>query len=311
MTKTNKKYFWYGLLAVIIGSANATIIKKTTASIDPFTFNTLRYVLASMVTLPFFVQNYKRISPQNLRYSIYSGLCLFGATISYVSAINLSKATYVTLLTLVNPVFLVIFSLKLTNDTINLKRISGFSLAAIGALLVVAGPMLLSGNTDVYFYPKATILVGIQVVLYPLAVIFARKANESRKKLHIGSVIFIQTSIIAVCSLSSGVLLGKLQPINELVLSPSLLFGIFYSGILIGVVDRILNIKSYEKVGSAVNGGLVYLGIFLSITISVTVLGETLPLIAALGGLVILLGIVVTEHGLSKKHRHNHAFHHH
>lgn len=313
MKNKHTKYFLYGLLAVIIGSANATVIKYTSADINPIAFNTLRYALASIVTFPFFIRFSHKITYKNLRYSFLSGFCLFFATICYVSAINLSQATYVTLLTLLNPVMLVILTLRLTRDKVNKKHIAGFSLAGLGALLVVVGPMILHGSTNLNFYPWATLFVLVNVISYPLGIIFARKANESRKKLPLVSTVFIQTTVIATLSYLTSIIINHQVVLPDITseMNYSVLYGIIYSGIGVGILDRILGVKSYEKIGSAIMGGLVYLGTFLSLIIAVIALEESLSLIAVIGGVIILLGVYLSEHRLPKHHKHHLFLHRH
>lgn len=297
---------------MFIGSLNAPIIKHVTASLNPIMFNTVRFGLAAAITLPFFLMHLHKLSKRNARYSILSGVCLFISALCFAVAIDLSTATYVALLTLLHPVMLVIFSIKMTNDKVDAKRMTGFSLAALGALLVIAAPLISAGNADIRFYPLATMLVLVMIVTYPLAIIFTRKANESRVRLPIVSAIFIQTFTIFIFSLVAAIITNNLESPTAIASNKNTILAILYSGVLICIIDRVLNVKSYEHVGSAVNGGLAYMGIFISIIVAVVTLGETLSLTAVLGGIVILIGVIITDHKLPRKHRHNqHLLRHH
>lgn len=290
---------------MFIGSLNAPIIKHVTASLNPLMFNSVRFGLAAALTLPFFLSNLRKLSKRNTYYSVLSGVCLFISALCFAVAIDLSTATYVALLTLLHPVMLVIFSIKMTNDKIDAKRMTGFSLAALGALLVITAPLMSSGQTDIRFYPAATMLVLIMIVAYPLAIIFTRKANESRVRLPIVSAIFIQTFTIFLLSTLTTIATDNLESPTAIISNKDTILAILYSGVFICIVDRVLNVKSYEHVGSAVNGGLAYMGIFISIIVAVATLGEQLSLTAVLGGIIILIGVVITDHKLSRKHHHN------
>ncbi len=312
MKKNKQKYFIYGLIACVIGSANATVIRHTTYSVDAIYFNFLRYCLAAIVCLPFFIRYSHKLNLKNVRYSLFSGIALFVATICYVIAIQLSQATYVTLLTLLNPIMLVVLTLRLTKDRVKMKHLAGFSIAAFGALLVVTGPLIAKGNTTFGFYPVATIMILINAVAFPLGIIYARKAGESRKKLPLISTIFIQASVIAALSFATSLAINNSTRgfFNANITMP-VVIGAIYSGIGVGVVDRLLTITSYRNIGAAINGGLAYLGIFLSITISVMVLNEKLSLIALVGGGMILLGIYVSEKHLNPQRKHRSLLHRH
>jgi len=78
-----------------------------------------------------------------------------------------------------------------------------------------------------------------------------------------------------------------------------------YSGIVVALIGRALNVWSYERVGGAVMSALGYLETFVAILIPVVVLNEKLSPEMVIGGVLILFGVYIVEH-----HKHPHAKHH-
>lgn len=300
--KINKKYkyFWYGVLASIFGSIHAPLIKYVTRDISPATFIILRYVLTALITLPFFFIHYKKVTKQNLRFAILSGVFLAISTLSFVMAINISTASYITLLTLLEPIALVLSSVILTKERINMRHLSNFSLAGLGALIIVSAPIISTGNLNSNFYPLATLLALIMAVCYPLCIIHSKKSNESRKKLPFLSIIFIQSIIVISLNLIVA-LVFDFTNLNKLNLSnPKILLPIIYSGIVISIINRALNVISYQKIGSAANGAIWYFGTLLTLITSVIFLNESISIIALLGGCLILLAITSLNKSIAK-----------
>lgn len=302
MKNKNLKYFWFGVLAMLFGSINAPIIKHATQNISPATFNILRFALTTLLTLPFFIVNLPKLTRKNLRFAVVSGFCLALSTLSFAMAINASTASYIILLTLLEPIILVVLSVLLTKEKIKFRHLKNFSLAGFGALLIISAPIISVGNHNFSFYPFATFLALIMIISYPISIIFAKKSNEAPKKLPFISIIFIQAFIVSILSLIYAVASQSLNidPIKQG--NFSAILSIIYSGIFISIINRILNILNYQKIGSAINGALWYCGTLLSLIISIIFLDESLSIVALFGGSIILIAVALSKKTLTKKY---------
>lgn len=303
--KTKKYWFYLGLLGVILSAPNATVIKYSVGSIDPYLFNALRFLIVAIITTPFLLANTGRFNKQNFKYSVKAGLYMTVAVITYVWAIKLSQASYVSIITLLTPIAFILLSARLTGDKITSRSVAGISLAALGALVIVVLPVAIKQSGTFIFNPLATTFALINVFVFPLAMISYKKANESGMPI----VPLISISSWIICLFNAGLLLvigGTGHHINN-----SAIFGIVYSGIVIAFIARIMNITSYEHIGAAVTGALEYLEIFLAILLPVVVLHEKLSPEMVIGGILILCGVYVVEHHKSAHHKYHHIFHKH
>lgn len=153
-----------------------------------------------LAVLPFLVMNFKKLNKRGLSLSVAAGFFLATATVTYVDAIRLSEASYVSVVTLLTPVVLIIYSAKLVKEKITKKAMAGIMVSAIGATLIVLLPIALKQQGGFDFYPMATFLSLINVFSFPLAVISMRKANE--EGVPIASVVAISSFIVAMVCLA-------------------------------------------------------------------------------------------------------------
>jgi drug/metabolite transporter (DMT)-like permease len=100
---------------------------------------------------------------------------------------------------------------------------------------------------------------------------------------------------LAVVGVSAFESVGNIQTIIAVV----------YSAICVALIARLLNVMSYERLGSVVTAGLSYIENLLAILLPLLILGEIITLELIAGGLLILVGVYIaeTQHH-SKKHRH-------
>jgi drug/metabolite transporter (DMT)-like permease len=180
MAKTNKN-FWFlvGLLSVVLAGPNATIIKYSLGSIDPFLYNSLRFLLVALVTTPFLLKDSRRLNKKNLKLAATAGLYMAVAVTVFVWAIKLSGASYVSIVTLITPIILMIYSAKLVGEKVTYRALAGISLAALGAMVIVVLPVALAQSGSVHFKPLATVFALGNCLTFPLSIIYFKKANQA------------------------------------------------------------------------------------------------------------------------------------
>lgn len=301
-TKNNHKWFLVGLLAALLEAPNATFIKYGTDFINPFQFNILRFSVVFLVTFPLLFRHRKTINRQNIQPALVSGGLMSIAVLSFTVAIQKSQASYVAIISLLTPIIFVLYAIRLTKERVTKRAIAGVTLAALGALVIVALPVAVEQNAEFVFYPLATALAILNVFVYPLAIINFKKANQKGIPL---------TALMAIYALE--VVLANaiaLLLFNQSFARPSAgsIVSFVYAGLFVALLSRMLTIKSYEKIGSVLISVLTYLEVFLAIMIPVIFLHEKLSLEMVIGGILILAGVYVAEHHKSAHHKHHHIF---
>lgn len=303
MTKNKHIRLWFtiGLVAALLSAPNGIFVKMGGDTLDPFVFNSLRFLLITAVTLPYVMYVRKKFTKKNMKYSLLMGLCMTVAALSYVGAISLSQASYVAIIALGMPIVFIMYSIAMTGERIRRRSVVGISLAIIGAFIIVAWPFIAAGSIGNYSI-WATVLILIDVFVFPLAIIFSRKANEHG--LPVMASFGVSSAVVATASTALALVFAGTGS-YEAAMNPQSLIAIIYSGIAVALVARLLNVMSYERLGSVVTAGLSYVENMLAILLPLLILGELITIELVAGGLLILAGVYIAEtQHRSRKHRH-------
>lgn len=296
----SSKWFIVALVAVMLAAPNATIIRAAVLEADVFYFTLCRFLLIGLICLPFiFMSRRALFAPKARRDVIIASVSLSIGLIAYALAILHSQASYVSIITLITPVIFIALSSKIFKETINRRVITGITIAMMGAMTLVVLPIAIS-QQGTAFYPLATALALINCFVYTIAIIFMRRANEHGVTMP--SVIGVSAWFAALVCLVLFLLVGDKTAMPN---DTSYWLAVGYSGIIVALVGRALNIWSYEHVGAATMSALGYFETLVAILIPVAVLGEKLSVEMVIGGIFILLGVYIVEH-----HKHPHAKHH-
>lgn len=308
-SKISHKWFLVGLLSVFLAAPNSTFTKFGTDSVNPILYVGLRFFVIGIVTLPFVIKAKDNLTRSNVKHTLISAVGMTVAVTSYVGAISLSQASYVSIITLITPIFFIIFSNKLTGEKISRRAIFGITLAMLGAMIVVLLPIAIRQSGDFVFYPLATLLALINTIAFPITIIYYRKANDegvpimALMNISAWVVTFISVLILFFMTIFLGTTFDSPD-------KPAII-AVFYSAIAVALLSRAMGIKSYEFIGAVRTSALAYLETFLAILIPILVLGEKLSIEMIIGGIVILMGVFVVEHHKSIHHKHHFIFRNH
>ncbi len=173
----NNRWLLLGIAAAVLAAPNATVLRYALNGVNPYFLNSVRFLIISLITTPFLLIKLKHFDRKNLKESIKAGLYMSIAATSYVLAIKLSQASYVVVVTLITPIFFVIFSARLTKEKITVRAITGIILAAIGAMMIMILPIAIKQNGPFIFYPWATTFALVNCVTFPLAIISFKITN--------------------------------------------------------------------------------------------------------------------------------------
>jgi len=302
-----KQYKWLiiGLVSILLATVNPTLIRAVSADNSVFLFNALRFGLIALICTPFIVRDKHLRKAGGMRFAILAALSMTLGTSSYVEAIKMSQASYISILALLSPIVLVIFSLRFTKDKINFRALTGVSIAALGAMVAVVLPLAFKEGTF-SFYPLATFLGLLNTLFYPLSSIAYKKANTE----HRVSIWALLGTTAWTMTITSFFLWVFVDGASQVTVNNTLVYSVLYSGLIVALVARVLNILVYEHIGAARIAALTYLESIITIMIPVFVLNEKLSIYMVLGGILILVGVVTVEHHKSIHHKHYHLFRH-
>lgn len=307
MAKKRNIHYWFvvGLIGVLLEAPNATAIKYAITGTDPYLFTAYRFLIVAVLTLPFIILALRKLNTKNTKNILLAGLHMTIAIYAYTWALKLGPASYVSIVTLLSPILLVIFSIRMVGERIDRRSVAGITLAAIGAMVIVILPIAINQGGSFEFYPMSTILTLIQCISFSLAIIYSKQANE--QGVPMSALIGIYAWFVAAISF----VLAILNNVPLTVPDTTNFWLIVYSGIGVALAARAMTIVSYEHIGSAVTSALSYLGSFLSILVPVFILNEKISVEMVFGGILILFGIYIVEHHKSPHYKHHQALKNH
>ncbi len=297
--ETRKKWLVIAIVWAIIGAPNMTIIKAAVGTVDPYMWNIIRLTPVFLVTLPWIVKAWPMIcKPRVFRYVMGTGVAMATAFTSLVLAIEASQASYVSIITLLIPIVIMVLSSFLLKERITRRAAAGVALAAFGGMTLVVLPLALAKGA-ISFYPLATLLGLVNCLSFGLAIVLIRRCSQIAHvplAAHIGVGALFTVIVSGVLFFLTG------QADKPIVITGPVLWGALYSGAWVALIGRMLNVEIYEKLGAATSGVITYFETLLAIIIPVFVLHEKLSITMVVGGIFILLGLYVVEH-----HKHSHA----
>ena len=299
----NYKRFWLLLVAAHIAIAipNATVTKAVVDSVDPLVWVLTRSLFLVVVVTPFVWRKIPGLFDVRVRkLAFISALCMALSVILSIYAIAYSQASYVSTVTLLAPIAIMITSMIVFRERMKPRAAVGVGVAGIGAFVLVALPALLSG-VGLAFYPLATALILINIVVFSIAIVTLRVLNQ-RRHVPLSAMVWYGGVLTALLSGASLPFLGTgdLAGID----SPWYWLAGLYAGVVLMFIGRLMMIKILEVVPPAVFGVAGYVETFGAIIFPVLVLGETISVTMAVGGLLIFLGVYLIESHTRPHYKH-------
>lgn len=261
--------------------------------------NLLRFAFVAAVCAPFVWRERHKLNRQNLGLICIAGLYLAVAVSAFVHAVKVSQANYVAIIALLTPIVLLIYSVRLYGEKLSQRTLSGITLAALGGCVLVLLP-LADASGGVHFYPLATVLMLMNCLTYPVAILTLKKANETGVSMV--SLIGLTSLVVAAISAVLLVVIGG----DVTAPTGGEWFTIAYSGLAVALIGRMCKVWSFEHIGAAATSAVMYVETFLAIVLPIVVLHERLTVSTVVGGMLVLAGVYVVESHRLLAHRQHH-----
>jgi drug/metabolite transporter (DMT)-like permease len=305
--RTYTAWLAVGVLGAMLGAPNAMITKSVTGEIDSLTLTALRMAIIAVACLPAIILARRKISVKSFSRMTLAGIFLGISINCFAASIQFGQASYTSILALLAPIFLVIYSKFLLRDRISRRVVMGVLIAALGATVLLVVPLMTNGLISLKANPLATIFGLANAATYPLGIIFLRKSNEDgipmMATIGFGGIICVVLTVVVAALFTGGI---DFQGVTTI--SPFNWVAVFYSALMVALVSRTFNIKSFEHVGAAVEGGLTYLQVLIGIAMPLIILKEQLSIEIFVGAGLILTGIYLAETGARRAASHHDSY---
>jgi drug/metabolite transporter (DMT)-like permease len=282
--------FFLATLATIIWSWNYIIARGLHDAIPPASLAFYRWLVASVVLAPVALRKSVReyaVIKKNAGYIIttaFFGVTVFN-TLIYLAG-RTTEAINLSLIAISSPIFIVIFSLIVFKERINIKKIIGIAVTITGILI-----LLTRGDISVLLnisFAAGDLWMLIAAMTFAVYSIMVRRRPEELSR----------TSFL-FSTFAAGLLFLSPFYIIDLVLHPvpsfntELTVSILYIGIFASVAAFFLWNRSIEIIGPS-NAGLIYYTLPLFSTLwAILFLNETAEAVHFISMAMILTGIII------------------
>ena len=273
---------FYLLGIVIVWGSTFALIKNILNFIPPYTFLTYRFLLATLVLMIIFWKRIKRMNKTILRKGSLIGIFLFlGYTfqtlgIKYTSA---TKAGFITGLSVVLVPIISVFFIK--------EKVSRNSI--IGAFFALIGLWFLN-YTNSFSFNFGDFLVLLCAFSFAMHII---SVGLYIKKLDYVLLVIVQLATVSILSLFLAVIFER--PALNLSYSFNVWWGIIFMGVFATAFAFYMQ-NRFQRYSTATKTAIIFSGepIFSAI-FAYFLLGEKVGLIAWIGGLLIIFGMIISQ----------------
>lgn len=297
------------IIANLIWGANFVVAKITLQEFPPSTLGFLRFALASLFLVPFFLVETKqvKVKKEDLVKLVSIGILMITLNITlFFEGIKRTTAIDASVLTLIIPMLSVLLGWTVLKEKIYLINLLGISLGLIGTLVIIGLPQILTGNIQ----PERILgnaLIILASIIWVIGAIISRQMLLKYPSLIVTAIAFLVGSVTLFFPALKEYLQDPNWPSQVSVLG---LLGLMYMTILSSVSAYFLFEWGLAKVGVIKADLFQYIEPAIASILAVTILGEVITVPFLIGLVFIAVGVFLgtfakeVHHKMLKTHRH-------
>lgn len=194
----NKDSHFKAILAILasafIGGTMSPLIKIALKEIPPLSFTFIRFLIASILILPFFIREIVKIRGNHLKAILVS---FFGVVnvILFAFGVKLTTATISNTLYTASPIIVAALSYLLIQEKITKRKISGIIIGFLGAIILVLLPIL--GKPSAFKGDLIGNLIIVSALLsFSFYLALSKRLQSRYSPLHLTSFLMIISTLV-------------------------------------------------------------------------------------------------------------------
>ena len=184
------------IFSAIIGGGAVVYTKIGVSQIPPFSFTFLRFAIASLCILPFFLKNLPKLNKDFYKVILFSLVLSFNIIV-FPFGIMLTTATISQTLYASVPIFVAVFSYFLLAERIPARKSFGIILGFAGTLLIILLPEISHGNPSAGNFAGDLILITT-VAATSLYNTLSKKFQKQYTPLQLTSLFIFTTTFLLI-----------------------------------------------------------------------------------------------------------------
>lgn len=286
---------YQSLVAIIVSSilwGTAGVVGKILMqNLHPFVASFYRYLIASIIILPFFIKEKKL--KQHLKNTIFlSFLPAFNVLLFYFG-LTTTTANSATLIYGATPLAVVVLAYFLFKEKLKTQKVIGILLGFAGIIGITILP-LIENNTLVGDF-KGNLLIAFGMTSWALYTVLSRNylSKHGYSPVSMTAFNFFITTLLSLCfALSSGISI-----FHKEIFSPFMFSMLIYSGIFITFFTYLLYQWAMKHISASSASLKHYMEPVVAVFLNTIILKEQITAGFVLGSLLVLFGVIVALYG--------------
>lgn len=315
-------------VATVIWGAASPVIKVTLGYIPPLTFLFLRFLISSIILLPFLVYELHKVEIDKRDYLNLFLFGLFEQTALVLIFVGLEYTTVLesVIIGVLGSILAISAGHYFYNEKFNSKVKLGLVISVIGTLMVVVEPVIFGNFHNVKMVERlfGNLLILLYNITWVIYIIWSKFSigNESSsilkktlsfvhlkpmKKNYSATLLTATALLVGLITVTPLALLENMDllgraviPFDILAIKPVGILGLLYMSVLSSVVAYSIYQWSLEYVTVSDTAFFGYMAPIITLPVSYILLGESLSWPMLVGALVIALGVIIAEKNLRR-----------
>ena len=269
--------------------------RQLAGSLPPLLTASLRFLLAAAVLLAFMAARrtpLARVSPrQALQLLALGGFGIFGYSVCFFYGLQHIGAARASLIVALNPAMIALACFLAFGERLSAARLAGIALCLLGAAAVIVSRDSHALQSGAGGWRGEALVLGC-VACWVIYSVGSRGLSQSLGALQVVTyTVLIGALLLAVSAWA----LGQIQPETLLRIDAGQWLGLLYLGALGSALANIWYYDAIRQIGATRSGAFIALNPVTAVLCGHLLLGEKLSLPIAGGGLVIVLGILLSN----------------
>lgn len=285
------------LISAILWASAGSVSKLLFMEVSPFVAASHRFILASLIILPFFLHVKK---PKGFLLALLPlGLFNAGNILFYYTGLSLTTANTGSILGTAIPITVALFSPFFIKEPIEKNKLLGILIGLFGALCIVLLPMIEKGSVASGSIVGNVFMVG-SLLCWTLYIIFSRRILSHGLYPPVLSTsinIFVVTIAATLASV-----IARQPLMTPALFIPSYAGVLLYAAVGITITTFFLFQWGVQHVSASTASLKEYIQLVVGVAINAVILGERLSTAYIFGSVLIILGVLfATRQHLTKK----------
>ena len=292
ISKSYKSIFLI-FLAALVGGGIAPFAKISLNEIPPLSFTLLRFILATLILLPFVIKR-RELHFNNIKRIVFVSLLATANVTLFIFGVGRTTATISQMLYASVPLVAGIFSFLLLREKIYPRKLYGILVGFIGVLLIVLLPVLGKGiafNGDLL----GNLIIFVAVCSFALYTVLSKQFQKEYTPLEL-TMFFVLTTTLIQLLLAPIDLVQNQNWWSEVSLKS--IFGVVYVGILGTGIYYLVYQHAIKNSTPIIASMILYLQPVFAFLWASVLLGEKITSEFMAGAILAFIGVaLVTNFG--------------